>query len=276
MSPSPPTAALPSALGGNAQEPPSLELIRAAATEASLTLGLEEAPGQSARAFRSLPRTAFLPQKMSKAERERLVENNPVFFSLFSGGLAELEAALAKDPDGARRALLGDEPEKSGLQLNYTALHVAAQRDDAQAATRLIRAGAEPTRFIAGVSSVGLSAYVGSHNALKAMLEAGADARLTLKPEHSLGSSGSTLLHRVLEREGRNRVWVVQTLILSGQYPDPLPLTDAGVSPLDYAEDGHDLAVHWLRSYIAALEGQAINRGLPERFAPDSRGPRLL
>lgn len=255
--------------------PPSMDAIQAAAAMASASLGVGDPP--PARQGSRLTPGVFFPRNLSSEERERLRELHPVFFAAFSRDPDMLEAALLKDPGGARRAILGDAPEQRDHNLNYTPLHVAAHLNDPVAAKRLIEAGAEPTRFIAGVSSVGLAAYSGCHHALGAMLEMGADATLVLKPEHSLGNAGSTLLHRILERgDGHERLWVVRTLILSGQYPDPLVQTEAGVSPLDGAVDSDDLSVEWLRSYIAALEGLRLSEAIRGEADPRAQGPKML
>lgn len=274
-----PTTAPPQSAASFGDHPrrPSMERIQQAAALANASVGAEGPAAWPAPGARRSSRLApgFFLRGKSEEEKKSAMAAHPVFFAVFSSNPADLDAALSQDPDGARRPLLGDDPDFRDDPTNYTPLHLAAFLNDPIAVKKLIERGAEPTRFIAGVSSVGMAAYSGCHHALKAMLEMGADARLTLKPEHSLGSAGSTLLHRILEREdGKERLAITQTLILSGQYPDPLLKTEAGVSPLDYAAESDDLSVQWLRSYVAALEG--LELGETVAAAPEPRGPKAL
>lgn len=237
---------------------PTLSQIQQAAELASLAFP-QEPP-----AHRSAPRMRpgmFCKKTQTEGERESFLANNSIFLSLFDDNEKALSNAIQRDPEGVNRPIHGD----IKASLNYTPLHLACYQNNERAVRALMAAGGNAALFSGGVTPMGLAVYVGADAAVRVMIEHGADARLELLPEHAMGSGGSTVLHRALERPAYlGRFEVVKSLILSGQYPDPLPRTELGITPLDNATDG-DCAAAWLRLYAATLEGLLIKADLSDR-----------
>lgn len=125
-------------------------------------------------------------------------------------------------------------------------LMLAIERGDLEAVRWAMRCGFNPCRFDPDrkATPMGMAAIEGNDALLEMMWSSGADVLLTLRAEHNPRTAdalGTTLLHRVMgwkndpdDFEGRARVAV----FLASVYPDPLPLDDAGRSPLDHAHPG--------------------------------------
>lgn len=200
----------------------------------------------------------------------------PLLHAAVADDIEALKDALARYPQSVNQAALSDKPADKGLRDNYSPLHMACYNDSAEAVALLMEAGADSSRFLSGVTPVGLAAYSGAIGALKALCACGADAHLTLSAEH--GEEGSTLLHRMMERSGSpRRHEVVRALILSGQYPDPFIKTAAGRSPID-RDDGsepQDRTERWLLSYAASLEALALSQSVKKSKPAPSKSPSL-
>lgn len=193
---------------------------------------------------------------------EELRRENPAFAAALEGDLEALGKALAGRGAKARaiRPLFrerkgeSDDEARQRGEIRYAPLHIACLNDSAEAVDLLMAAGASAGQFVGGVTPSGIAAYTGKARALEAIARNGGDLRLELRPEHSEANAGSTLLHRVLGRKIRNRERIVELLIGSGQYPDPLPRDAQGRSPLTEAEDTGDGAIRWLEGFARARE----------------------
>lgn len=121
-----------------------------------------------------------------------------------------------------------------------------------------------PNEFNGRVTGVGLAAYSGQLDLLKVMHASGADMLLEIKPEHYSGKGGnpigSTLLHRLTEREPRHSEYADLILFLMDVYPNPNPVDSLGNTPLSLASS--DFAP-LMRDKLAKME-KARLQSLPQ------------
>ena len=178
------------------------------------------------------------------------------------------EAAIAAGLPGGK-----DEPRRATV-LHFTALQLCAHADLWREARALLAHGANPNKFNAQVTAIGLAAYTGSARSLCEMISFGANATLHLAPEHAPGAPsahGSTLLHRVANRPiGDNKKAVVLILAhCAASYPDPLPKALDGTTPMDWADD--DETREALLSAVADRAAAALRPATPPRRKANTR-----
>jgi hypothetical protein len=188
------------------------------------------------------------------------------------------EDSLIDMPLPLATAAAGVKPELGNIRLSsslkFNALQFCAHLDMWREARVLLAHGANPNCFNAEVTPIGLAAYAGSARVLCEMISFGANATLYLPPEHAPhapSAHGSTLLHRVANRPiGDNKMAVLLILAhCAASYPDPLPLTLDGKTPLDWADD--DEARSALLSAVSDREANALRSATPTRRAPSAK-----
>lgn len=197
-------------------------------------------------------------------------------FKALTQGPKAVEAACSSNPastvdmplNKAASLLWESEPVGIGrsMVLQFTALQLCAHADLWREARVLMSHGANPNLFNAAVTAVGLAAYTGSARTLCEMVSFGANATLYLPPEHAPhtpSAHGSTLLHRISNRPiGDNKKAVVLILAhCAASYPDPLPQTIEGKTPLDWADD--DETREALLSVVADREASVLLSATP-------------
>lgn len=98
-----------------------------------------------------------------------------------------------------------------------------------------------PNYFNGYITSVGFAAYSVQFDFLKILHASGADLVLEIKPEHVSPNmttpAGSTLLHRLVEREFKNPKYQEMILFLMDVYKNPSPVDSQGNTPLSLASE---------------------------------------
>lgn len=197
--------------------------------------------------------------------------------ALLAACLAHPKEALSRSlEDSAKLSLDIHEPAHfhkdlfhHGLLGGYTPLHFCASADLFEETSILMRFGASANDFRAGVTAIGLCAYVGSARTLCEMIAHGADATLYLIAEHAPAqyyAHGSTLLHRVMARDIRfNKSAIIRILADCERcYPDLNAKTIEGQTPMDWAAgDTRADSIDALCTSIARREAFALHETTP-------------
>jgi ankyrin repeat protein len=152
-----------------------------------------------------------------------------------------VEVVLAADPplDEWDRLLLGHDgelpPADAWSPDGFTPLHLAAFGRNADAARRLLHAGADPDVVArapyARVTPLGTAAFAGAVEVARVLLEHGVDTELT-------ADGGGTPLHSAAANGNRE---LVELLVAHGA--DRAAATDDGRTPADVAADSEIAAL---------------------------------
>jgi hypothetical protein len=141
----------------------------------------------------------------------------------------------------------------------------------------LLRFGANPNLYNAGVTAVGLAGYVGSGRALAEFRAFGADLRLELRPEHAgpgMTAIGTTLLHRLGQRDSPHRAACARLLADCDRcYPDLSARCAQGRTIIDWSE-GDDEDGSFRAAILAAMserEQKALKKNTPASRASPKR-----
>lgn len=124
-----------------------------------------------------------------------------------------------------------------------------------------LASGLNPNEYNGRVTGVGLAAYSGQLDFLKILHASGADVCLEIRPQDytsPLGNPiGSTLLHRLVEREPRYPHYVDLILFLMEVYENPSPVDSQGNTPLSLASPYLSPII---QAKIAQLEGLRLKK----------------
>lgn len=241
----------------------------------------------------------------ARESRDRLTSSLDDVYRRWEGahGTAPLDApiheAMRQGPEALRAAceqahaceiehsltyIAGPGRQLTNRQLvRMTPLQICALLDLWREAGVLMAFGANPNLFNAEVTAIGMAAYSGSARTLCQMIAFGANATLYLLPEHAPGAPeahGSTLLHRVAGRQIHRNHGAVSRILADCErcYPDPLPSTLNGRTPLDWAAEAQ---CEEARSQIAQSAAERERRALAAAAAPapapekSARAPRM-
>lgn len=150
----------------------------------------------------------------------------------------------------------------ASVKSRYNLLNIAVTRKASTLTEWLLLGGWDPNFYGGLVTPVGQAMYTGDLKGLTLMRDFGADLVMELRAEHGSKERpimardlGSTALHRVMEKPDRgHKAEIVQLLVEA--YPDPLPKTAQGDTPLDRAIDA--VGVDVIRREVARREQAAL------------------
>lgn len=238
---------------------------------------------------------------LSKARREHKVKPPLEFCMMFDPhsdeALSALQAAVVQDDATEAQRLLaaGVDPNKAaGRSRPQNALQVAVRLRRGRQIELLLDFGAQPSLYCAPVTALGLAAYDFYFQGVELMAARGPDLRLLLLPEHTPDQAlhRTTLLHRLMERPANSISPLPQqglangsdqeekikiVLFLAQRYHlesgEPLPLSSAGLSPLDFGieDDAHQALRAW---FATAIEGPAIRSAIEPSASVKENGDR--
>lgn len=150
----------------------------------------------------------------------------------------------------------------TSVTARYSLLNIAVMRKSSSLTEWLLLGGWDPNFYSGLVTPVGQAMYSGDLKGLTLMRDFGADLVMELRAEHGSKERpirqrdvGSTALHRVMEKPDRgNKAEIVQLLVEA--YPNPLPKTALGETPLDWAVDS--VGVEAIRREVARREHASL------------------
>lgn len=140
----------------------------------------------------------------------------------------------------------------------FTLLNLAVGRKSSTLTEWALRGGWAPNFYGGLVTPIGQAIYTGDVKGVALMRDFGADLVMALGEEHGSAQRpirprdlGSTALHRLMEKpDPGTKAQIVQILVEA--YPDPLPRTHQGETPLDWAVD--QVGVTEIRREVARRE----------------------